>query len=116
MRKVKDINKVVGNNIRIVRTQAGHTQEELAELIGCSANHLSSIERGLGGPSLEIIKKICVLYAISSDVLLFDKLPDNSTDDITERLKHVKPEYLPQVKKVLMSMLEVLVKKERIEQ
>jgi len=115
MRKVKDINILVGNNIRIVRTQARHTQEELSELIGCSANHLSSIERGLGGPSLEIIKKICVLYAISSDVLLFDKLPDNS-DDITERLKHVKPEYLPQVKKVLMSMLEVLVKKERIEQ
>ncbi len=114
MREIKDSNKEIGANIRAVRINARHTQEQLAEILEISPNHLSALERGISGATTAIIKKICTLYAISADVLLFGKLPDPSTDELTERLKHVRPELRPKINKVLLSLLEVLITKERI--
>jgi len=108
MRKIKSINQQIGANIRLVRTKAGHTQEELSEILSITPNHLSAIERGISGASLENIKKICTLYAESADVLFFGKLPDASADELDKRLKNVKPEYRPQINKVLLALLEAL--------
>lgn len=115
MRQIKDLNKQIGSNIRVARINASHTQEQLAELLNISTNHLSALERGISGASTEIIKKICILYALSADALIFGKLPDPSTDELTERLKHIQPEFRPKINKVLLALLEVLTIQENIE-
>ncbi len=53
MREKKDINIEIGGNIQVAREQAGYTQDTLSEMLGMTPNHLSAIERGASGISLE---------------------------------------------------------------
>lgn len=58
MRQKKEINVRIGANIQSARERAKYTQEELSEMIGVTPNHLSAIERGASGASLETIGSI----------------------------------------------------------
>jgi len=44
----------IGQKVRRARLLARMTQAELAERVGCSRNHLSSIENGVHVPSLRL--------------------------------------------------------------
>lgn len=70
MESKKMLNIEVGNRIRIARERAGLTQERLAEEIDRSTQFISTIERGIAGPSLETIISICDVLRVSSDWLL----------------------------------------------
>lgn len=54
-----DIPKIIGNNIKQVRTLEGISQERLAELIGKSAHFISLLERGESGLSVPTVVAIC---------------------------------------------------------
>ena len=109
MRPKKELNIQVGANIQAARTKANYTQEQLSELLGMTPNHLSAIERGVSGVSIENIQKLCVLLGISADRLLFGEPDADSFNvELAEQLSRVQPEHRPQVKKVLSALLEVL--------
>lgn len=109
MRPKKELNVQIGANIQAARNQAGYTQEQLSELIGVTPNHLSAIERGACGASLENIQKICKLLGISADNIIFgEQQADDFTAEIAGQLGKVTPEYRPQVQKVLSALLEVV--------
>ena len=57
MREKKDINIEIGGNIQVAREQAGYTQDTLSEMLGMTPNHLSAIERGASGISLEALQR-----------------------------------------------------------
>ena len=59
MREKKDINIEIGGNIQVAREQAGYTQDTLSEMLGMTPNHLSAIERGASGISLEALQRLC---------------------------------------------------------
>ena len=63
MREKKDINIEIGGNIQVAREQAGYTQDTLSEMLGMTPNHLSAIERGASGISLEALQRLCRLLA-----------------------------------------------------
>lgn len=65
--------------LREHRLDAGLTQSQLASLVGCSKNAISSIERGEYMPSLILCYKLCDVLNCSPNmlfVLLFDGSPD----------------------------------------
>lgn len=108
MRSKKDINIEIGANIQAAREQAGYTQERLSEILGLSPNHVSAIERGVSAVSLDALRTICSLFGISADVIIFGgNEPSGEVDSIAQQLARIKPEYLPQVKKVLSALLEL---------
>lgn len=114
VRPKKDINVRIGLNIQAARDHAGYTQEELSELIGITPNHLSAIERGASGASLETIERLCNIFGISADFLLFGKTQtDDFTDEIAAQLSRIKPEYHPQIRKIITALLEVTTSHER---
>ena len=109
MRPKKELNIQVGVNIQTARSKAGYTQEQMSELIGVTPNHLSAIERGVSGASLENIQKICKLLGISADHLIFgERQADDFTAGLAEQLSKVDAEYRPQVQKVLSALLEIV--------
>lgn len=117
MRAKKEINIRVGKNIQATREQARYTQEELSEILDITPNHLSAIERGASGATLELIEKLNQLFGTSADYLLFNR-PDGVAEDkfvsyIVTQLSQVNPEYRPQIKKVLSALLEILTIQER---
>lgn len=57
----------LGANVRKYRKIAGLTQEELAEIIGCSNSHIGQIENGRGVPSLDTMVKIANALGVMID-------------------------------------------------
>ena len=62
----------VGEKIYTMRSQAGYSQEEFAEIIGVSRQSVSKWETSAVMPDTEYVIKICKLLNISTDTLLLD--------------------------------------------
>ncbi len=73
MQGKKPINLRVGANIQRIREEHHYTQEGLSELIGVTPNHLSAIERGVSGISLELLEKLCQVLSVTADHILFGR-------------------------------------------
>lgn len=73
MQGKKPINVRVGANIQWLREERHLTQEGLSEKIGVTPNHLSAIERGVSGISLELLEKLCQELSVTADHILFGR-------------------------------------------
>ncbi len=102
----KDINIIVGKNIRIYREACGYTRENFSELIGVSSKFLYDCESGNVGISLSTFKKICEVLGISADRLLWER--STETIDLSERLSHIPPEYHHLMETLIQTQLELL--------
>lgn len=82
----KPINIRVGVNIQKLREEHHYTQEELSEKIGVTPNHLSAIERGVSGISLELLEKLCQILSVTADHILFGRKPAEANGEELLRL------------------------------
>lgn len=79
------MNHNIGANIRTYRKNKGFTQEELAGLLGVTAQAVSRWESEAGFPDLGLIVPIAQILGITTDTLLgYDKA--NQDDAITKRI------------------------------
>lgn len=65
-------------NLKVLRTKLQLSQKEMAEKLNMNYRTYASYERGEREPGAAIIKKICITFGISSDVLLEDSFPFQS--------------------------------------
>lgn len=70
MRQLKKLNYKIGRRIAFLREEKHMTQENLAEVLGTSIKHCSSVERGLACFSLEKLIQICELFDVTMDYLV----------------------------------------------
>ena len=104
MREKKDINIEIGGNIQVAREQAGYTQDTLSEMLGMTPNHLSAIERGASGISLEALR----LLGVSADRIIFGTdEPEAEALALARRISDIKPEYRQQVQELLSAILNM---------
>ncbi len=75
------INDCMAANLKKFRENRKLTQEQLAEMAGCSKNHLSAIERGVKFPSAGLIDKLSNIL----DIKPFELFQDES--DINKEYK-----------------------------
>lgn len=106
MSEKKEIDCLVGNNIKRERIKAGYTQEKFSELIGIGTKSLSAIERGTVGVSLVTLLRICKVLSISSNSLLFENSYKNDVQSITERLERLTPEQFVIANDILCKVIE----------
>lgn len=66
------VEKDVGKRIQRFRKKKGLTQEQLAEMINMSPNHLSAIERGVYGVKLDTLVQIINCIDCTADDLFAD--------------------------------------------
>lgn len=102
----KEINVLVGKNIRFYRENRGYTREKLAELLSVSPKFLYDCEVGSVGISLSILKKVCEILGVSDDCLIWDK--ESEKLDISERLKHIPSEHIELIEKLIQNQLEII--------
>lgn len=88
----KDLNVLVGANIKREREKAGFTQDQFSELLGIGSKSLSSIERGVVGVSLMTLLKICDILHICANVLLYEQSPENDVDSMALQLRMLSAE------------------------
>ena len=85
MRKKKEINIQIGEQIRIAREQAKLTQEQFAERIEVSPQYISDLERGVVGISIPTLKRACIVLGATSDQILFGTISGNRNAAIEKR-------------------------------
>ena len=108
MQDKKQINIEIGARIKEEREKAGLTQERFSELIGLGPKSVSAFERGAVGISFTTLKKICQVLSISSDQILFGKVPHNENDlsELTSRLERLSPRQYDIAKDIIFKLLE----------
>lgn len=106
VKEKKPINVEIGQRIKQNRESAGLTQEAFAEMVGLGVKHISAIERGAVGVSLNTIQTICRVLAISSDALLFEDSGKNDVTTIAMRLERLSPKQYKIAEDVLNKLME----------
>lgn len=61
---------MIKNNLKYYRTERGLTQTQLANLVGCSKNTISSIECGTGFTAF-LALKLCIVLNIKFEDLCY---------------------------------------------
>ena len=102
----KDLNVLVGANIKREREKAGFTQDHFSELLGIGSKSLSSIERGVVGVSLTTLLRICDILHISANVLLYEQTQKNEVDSIALQLKMLSAEKFEIVSDIMTNLLK----------
>ena len=102
----KDLNLVVGANIKREREKAGFTQDQCSELLGIGSKSLSSIERGVVGVSLTTLLKICDALHISANALLYEQAQKNDANSIALQLQRLSPEQFQIASDVITSLIK----------
>lgn len=74
--KNKEAGKHIGTVFHNYRLKNNLTQNQVAELTGLEPRHISQIERGLSKGSIDTLIKLCNIYCITPDVVLYDLLDD----------------------------------------
>lgn len=111
MQQKKEINIQMGSRIRKARLQAGLTQEAFAELLNLGPKHISAIERGIVGLSMETLQNICQVLHVSADTLLFEDIEKSPADTLCQRLERLSPEEFAQIEEIVNKILEIYAKK-----
>ena len=106
MKDKKEINILVGANIKREREKAGYTQERFSEMVGIGTKSLSAIERGTVGVSLTLLVRICNVLSISSNTLLFEDTPKNDVQGLTERLERLNPDQYEIARSIISKLFE----------
>jgi transcriptional regulator with XRE-family HTH domain len=60
-----DMRKLVGRNVRQIRTKKGLTQERFAEISGFSQQYVSDLERGLRNPTVVTVYELAKALGVS---------------------------------------------------
>ena len=63
------ISKIVGENIRLLRDNAGFTQSNLAAFMNVDQSMISKIEKGERNISSEMLEKIAALFGVTVEQL-----------------------------------------------
>ena len=66
--------KAIGNRLRETRIRKNRKQEEVADLFDTTQSFISKIETGYSKPSLSTLIKLCKIYEVSFDYIIFDNL------------------------------------------
>lgn len=65
LKETSQLREKFGNRVRLLRSERGLTQEQLAERAGISVDFLSLIERGRNSPSFENLDQLADALDIS---------------------------------------------------
>lgn len=66
-----DLQLRLGNELRVSRKRAGHTQAHIAETLFCSPSTISAIENGAVFANTELFYRLCELYNLVFGLLVF---------------------------------------------
>ena len=111
MQDKKPDNVRIGTQIKSAREAAGLTQEKFAERVSLASKNVSAIERGAAGFSVPVLRRLCDVLGVSSDLILFgnqdDKHDRNSdAENLVHRLEMLTPEQFEISRTIINKLFE----------
>lgn len=115
MQKKKPINIEIGQRLKYYREAAGLTQEAFAEMIGLGVKHISSMERGATGVSINTLINASKILAVPVDYFLFGQIDgiekqkrENEVQLLITRLSRLPERKFKIVQEIINKVLEAL--------
>lgn len=94
--------KDIGTRIKNRRNECGIKQIELAEKVGVSLSHMSSIESGKQHPSIYVIIKLSEVLNTTPDFFLVGNTrPKNVPQNIVDSINMCDESFLPLIEKLV---------------
>ena len=114
MREVMDmIEKSIGQRIKEQRKKNKLTQEQLAEKLGMSKNHLSAIERGVYRVQIETLVMIINCLGCTADDLFCDVIDTGykiRSSRLSEKIAMLPPEEQNRILAVVDTLVDNAIK------
>lgn len=84
-----DIRKIFGENVKYYRKKAGLSQEQLAEKLDISPNHLSVIETGGKFVTYKLLEKLITIFDIMPSALFYVAGTASNDDTIQNKINFI---------------------------
>lgn len=81
-------NKKIGANIRLARVRKMMSQSDLAKLLGVTQTHMSNLERGRCGITVNMLNELTNIFEVETDALLYGTPGASPETDITAAVKN----------------------------
>lgn len=110
MSDLKEINIILGGNIKFIRKKRNMTREKLSEIINISTRFLADVESGKVGVSLSTLKSLCNALNISADYLLgISELKGKNMyiSSIENKIKNMNANTLKNIDKILDCITDI---------
>ena len=78
--------KRLGANLKAFREGQKLNQDELAEILDCTGQYISDVERGKYSLSLKKYMTLCEYFGVTIDRVLYGTVSDHSEYDIRNRI------------------------------
>ena len=98
----------IGHNVKQARDMKGYTQGGLAERVGVGNKHISDIERGYAGVSVDVLIKLCEVLDVDADYILFGKMTVDRNNPFNKLLDSLSPQQALQAQKLLDAYVKSL--------
>lgn len=111
----KTMNREIGQRIRKHREALGYTREQFAEKMEISVRFAADIELGNRGMSIETLIKICEMFSVSADYIIFgkEKVENDDYKEINEKLALIDEKNLPYAEELLRVFAKALVENKK---
>lgn len=77
----------VAMRLKLLRTEEGLTQNEVAERLGISQQTYSKYEKGTSNMDSDTLKKVCNLYGVTADYVLgISSQANNNLEELVKRV------------------------------
>ncbi|MBQ3537933.1 MAG: helix-turn-helix transcriptional regulator [Clostridia bacterium] len=104
---MQNYKKEMGRRIKEKRRELKLTQENLAEMLGVSVKHLSEVERGIAGLSVENIVFLSNAFDVSIDYLIKGDMRNSTWQSVITLLETVPEEKVQKVKELIKGIVEI---------
>lgn len=102
--------KNIGRNVQLLRNTACLSQADLSEMLGVSPIHLSHIETGTVGMSIEIMLAMCKFLSVTPNDILNGEYTETS-DNVNPKTFFEKSSYLTENdQEILLGLTEIMAK------
>lgn len=110
------IKKILGDNIRRLRTSKGWTQVYLADVLELTPSFFTLVESGQRGMSLEVIEATAEIFKVPVASLFIEHGSKSISDDTpilrNSELQHLKQKLSNEIQKSINDSIDVLMVKE----
>lgn len=98
----KDNFNVIGNNMRNLRLKHNYSQDELAELLDVSTNHIYRIEAGTSHMSLRVLLKAREVFSVKANALIEESGKINDVSMLAEEITGILEQCNEMEMKIIM--------------
>ena len=99
---------IIGERISKARDIRNLTQKQVAKTIGVNQVHISEIERGATGMSIETVIALCDALNVTSDYILFGEVSskDSSIDQLLSMLNPKEKLYIEECLQAYVKLIK----------